>query len=142
MTTVPKPIPVPDESSEGFWTAAANHELAIQRCTVCDWFGYPPVVICHNCQSPTRSFRYEPVSGRGTIKTWTVMHNAFLPGFQGDLPYVVAEIELDEQKGLVLIMQLIGADPAELRIGLAAEVVFDNVADGVSVPHFALVGQA
>jgi len=141
MTTVPKPIPVADAASEGFWKAAADHVLAIQRCTECGWFSYPPVVICHGCLSPNRSFAYEPVSGRGTLKTWTVMHNAFLPGFQGDLPYVVAEIQLAEQEGLCLVMQLIGADPATLRIGLPAEVVFEDVADGVSVPHFALVDQ-
>jgi uncharacterized OB-fold protein len=141
MTTIPKPVPVPDADSEGFWKAAADHVLAIQRCTECGWFGYPPVVVCHGCLSPTRSFHFEKVSGQGTLKTWTVLHNAFLPGFQGDIPYVVAEIQLTEQEGLIMVVQLVGADPDSLRIGLPAEVIFDDVADGVSVPHFQLVEQ-
>src|SRR5437764_5884220 len=92
----PKPVPVPDEYSEGFWEAAAAHVLAIQRCQTCRFYSYPPVTLCQSCLSQDRAFRFEPVSGRATIRTWTVMRQAFLPGFQGDIPYVVAEVELEE----------------------------------------------
>lgn len=136
-----KPVPVPDEDSEGFWSAAAQHVLALRRCTECGFFGYPPTVICRSCLSTRRSFAYEPVSGRGQVVTWSVMHQAFLPGFRGDVPYVVVDVELVEQPGLRLVAQLIG--PAEgLAIGAPVEVVFDDVAPGVSVPHFALAGPA
>jgi len=132
----PKPVPVPDEYSQGFWDAAASHTLAIQRCQSCGFFSYPPVMLCPSCQSQDRDFRFEPVSGRGTIRTWTVMRQAFLPGFQGDVPYVVAEVELEEQAGLKMIGQLIDGMNAELTIGAPVEVVFADVAEGMSVPHF------
>ncbi|HZA77275.1 MAG TPA: OB-fold domain-containing protein [Acidimicrobiales bacterium] len=138
MAAVTKPIPAPDPESEEFWAAAASHVLAIQRCTNCGWYAYPPNIVCTNCLSPEPAFRHEPVSGRGRVKTWTVVHHAFLPGFAPDLPYVVAEVELEEQEGLRMIARLVDAEPGDLTLGAPVEVVFDDVAEGIAVPHFAL----
>ena len=135
-TSIPKPVPVPDAQSAGFWEAAANHVLAIQQCDQCGFLSHPPVDICRQCLSPDRSFRYEPVSGRATVKTWTVVRDAFLAGFAGDVPYVLAEAELDEHEGLRLVLFLVDGTESEMRVGMPVEVVFDDVADGVSVPHF------
>lgn len=131
-----KPIPVPDPLSEGFWSAAAAHVLAIQRCTACGWYAYPPNVMCGNCLAPEPSFHYEPVSGRGRVTTWTVVHQAFLPGFAADVPYVVAEVELEEQEGLRMVARVGGARPGDVATGLPVVVAFDDVAAGVAVPHF------
>ena len=138
----PKPVPVPDEGSRPFWEAAASHVLAIQCCDNCGWYSYPPVMICPNCLSYERSFRYQPVSGRGTVRTWTVMRDAFLPGFRPDVPYVVVSVELEEQAGLKIVGRLVDGPEAPLAIGAPVEVVFDDVADGVSVPEFTLAGRA
>jgi uncharacterized OB-fold protein len=135
-TSVPKPVPVPDPQSAGFWAAAANHVLAIQRCDQCGFYSHPPVDMCRRCLSPDRSFHYEPVSGRATVRTWTVVRDALLAGFAEDVPYVLAEAELDEQEGLRLVLFLVDGKESEMRVGLAVEVTFDDVATGVSVPHF------
>ncbi|MGH8996611.1 MAG: Zn-ribbon domain-containing OB-fold protein [Acidimicrobiales bacterium] len=127
---------MPDDRSAGFWEAAAEHVLAIQRCTRCGFYHHPPVDICHGCLSPERSFRYEPVSGRATVRTWTVVRDAFLAGFAPDVPYVLAEAELDEQAGLRLVLLLVDGDESGMRLGLPVEAVFDDVTPGVSVPHF------
>ena len=139
--TVSKPVPVPDERSKAFWEAAANHVLAIQRCTNCGFYSHPPVDICHNCLSSDRSFRFEPVSGRAIVRTWTIVRDAFLAGFAGDVPYVLAEAELDEQEGLRLVLLLVDGEESEMRIGRPVEVVFDDVAEGISVPHFRTSGR-
>jgi uncharacterized OB-fold protein len=131
-----KPIPVPDPQSEGFWSAAASHVLAIQRCADCGWYAYPPAVMCGNCLSPEPSFHYQRVSGRGRVTTWTVVHQAFLAGFAAEVPYVVADVELEEQVGLRMVARLAGARPGDVAIGLPVEVAFDDVAAGVAVPHF------
>jgi uncharacterized protein len=139
--TFVKPVPVPDEESEGFWRAAGEHVLAIRRCTECGYYAYPPTVICHSCLSTARSFAYEPVSGRGKVMTWSVMHQAFLPGFRDDVPYVVVDVELDEQPGLRLVGRLAG--PSEgLAIGAPVEVTFEDVGAGMAVPQFALADQS
>jgi uncharacterized OB-fold protein len=137
----PKPVPVPDDESRPFWEAAASHVLCIQRCENCGWYSYPPVMICPNCLSPGRAFRFVPVSGRGTVKTWTVMRDAFLPGFKDDVPYVVVDVTLEEQAGLDLVGRLVDGPDAPLRLGAAVEVVFEEPADGVAVPAFRLAAR-
>ena len=133
-----KPVPVPDSRSEGFWAAAVRHVLAIQQCAACGAHAYPPVDLCRHCLSSARSFRFEPASGRGRVKTWTVMRQAFLPGFAPDVPYIVAEVVLDDPDGVRMIGQIIGAAPDALSLGTPVHVVFDDVAPGVAVPQFAL----
>ncbi|HEX5265325.1 MAG TPA: OB-fold domain-containing protein [Acidimicrobiales bacterium] len=135
---VRKPLPVPDPLSEEFWRAAAAHVLAVQRCAACGWYAHPPDVICVNCLSPERAFRSEPVSGRGRVRSWTVMHDAFLPGFRPDVPYVVVDVELDEQAGLRMIGQLVDGTAERLRLDARVEAVFDDVAEGLAVPQFRL----
>jgi uncharacterized OB-fold protein len=137
----PKPVPVPDADSAEYWKAAADHVLALQRCTVCGWYAYPTTQVCKNCFSPTRSFRFEPVSGHATVKTWTVMRDAFLPGFRDDVPYVVVEAELAEQPGLTMVGRLQDEPDGRLRLGAPLAVVFEDMADDVAVPAFALAPQ-
>lgn len=134
-----KPVPVPDDLSEGFWRAAGSHVLAVQRCAACGWYAHPPDMVCVNCLSPERAFRFEEVSGRGRVRSWTVMHDAFLPGFKADVPYVVVDVELDEQPGLRMIGLLADGPGAPLSLGAPAEVVFEDVAEGIAVPQFRLV---
>ena len=131
-----KPLPVPDPLSEEFWREAASHVLAVQRCSACGWYAHPPDVICVNCLSRERSFRFEPVSGRGRIRSWTVMHDAFLPGFRPDVPYVVVDVELEEQAGLRMIGQLVEAGADGPSLDAPVEVVFDDVAEGMAIPQF------
>jgi uncharacterized OB-fold protein len=139
MTSDPlvvKPLPVTDEVSQDYWASAAAHVLSIQRCAACGTYQYPPSATCRACLSPEREFRYEPVSGRGHIKTWTVVHQAFLPAWRHDAPYVVAVVELAEQDGLYFPAYIVGAAAAEMTLGAAVEVEFEDLAEGVSVPHF------
>ncbi len=89
-----------------------------------------------SCRADPPAFSWQPVSGFGRVKTWTVMRTAFLPGFADDIPYVVADIELDEQPGLRMAARLRNVAAAEIRIGMPVQVAFDDVDDGVSIPYF------
>ena len=60
-----RPVPVPDESSAPYWEAAAEHVLAVARCSRCGTFALPPDVVCPHCGSTDPDFAFEPVSGRG-----------------------------------------------------------------------------
>jgi hypothetical protein len=70
------------------------------------------------------------------VTTWTIVHQAFLPAFAADVPYVVAEVELAEQEGLRMVARLVGARPGDLAVGTPVEVAFDDVAPGIAVPRF------
>ena len=134
-----KPVPVPDRVSDGFWTAAKAHVLAIQRCQYCSNFSHPPDVVCSKCQATEPSFTFEEVSGRGVIKTWTIVRDTFLPSFKAELPYIVVIVELEEQPGLRVLARLSDGADMPLALGARVQVGFDDVTVNVTLPHFKLV---
>ncbi len=131
-----RPIPIPDERSQGYWDAAADHVLAIARCSRCDTFVIPPDIVCSHCHSTEPDFHFVPVSGRGVVRSWTVMHQSFVPGFDDLVPFVLVDVELDEQDDLRTIGRLLDGPDAPLAIGARVMVAFEDIAPGVSVPAF------
>jgi hypothetical protein len=130
------PRPTVTRDSRGFWDACRRHELAIQRCADCGTFRHPPEPCCPRC----RSFAsvWAPVSGRGRVFSFTIVHRAFLPALDAYVPYVVIVGELDDAPGVRLVSNLVDARPEQAQIGLAVEVVWDEVEaeTGVVLPRF------
>lgn len=132
-----RPLPVPDESSAPYWEAAARHVLTVARCGECGTLALPPDVVCTACGSTTPTYEFTDMSGRGTVRSWTVVRQSFLPGF--DVPFVLIDVELVEQDDLRLIGRLLDGVDAPLRIGADVRVVFEDLADGIAVPAWELV---
>ena len=138
MTHPSRPVPVVNEQSAPFWRAAAEHVLAIARCSECAAFTHPPDVVCPHCGTTSPEFAFTAVSGEGTVRSWVVMHQSFLPGFRADLPFVLVDVELAEQPDLRLIGRLVDGVDARLAVGAAVRVTFEDLRPGLSVPAFAL----
>ncbi|MCK9894521.1 OB-fold domain-containing protein [Frankia sp. AgB32] len=136
--STPRPLPVPDEVSRPYWAAAARHTLVVARCSRCASFVLPPGQTCPHCHSVDPRFRFEPVSGTGTVRSWTVVRQAFLPGFGAEVPFVLVDVELTEQSELRMIGRLLDGPAAALRLGDRVTVAFEDVAPGVSIPAFTL----
>lgn len=134
-----RPLPVPDDQSAPFWKAAAEHVLTVARCMSCTAFTIPPDVVCPHCGFTDPAFTFTPVSGRGTIRSWTVVRQSFLPGFDAALPFVLADVELAEQAELRMIGRLVDGAGPHLRTGAPVGVVFEDIAPGVAVPAFEVV---
>ena len=137
MTTT-RPVPVPDDESQPFWDAAAEHVLTVAQCARCHALALPPEMVCPNCGSTDPAFAFTPVSGRGTVRSWTVVRQSFLPGFDDDLPFVLVDVELEEQAELRLIGRLLDGVDAPLHVGDSVEVAFEDLTPGVSLPAFVL----
>ena len=90
--------------------------------------------MCRFCQST--DLAGEPVSGRATLYSWTIAVQAFHPFWIDRLPYTIATVELVEQSGLMFASQIVGCDEASLRAGMPLEVVFEQIAPGLTVPFF------
>jgi uncharacterized protein len=136
MTTYEKPIPIPDELTEGFWRAAQQGVLAIQRCQECRFYVHYPRELCPRCLG--RSLAFQPVSGRGVVYSYTVMHAALIPGFGPDAPYLCAVVELGEQRGLRMLCNILNAGPDEVSIGDAVRVTFVAATGDIVLPQFLL----
>ena len=87
-----RPLPVADEVSAPYWAAAARHELHLARCAACEAFAVPPAPVCPHCHSTTPHYRFERVTGRGEVRSWTVVRRSFLLGFNELLPFVLVEL--------------------------------------------------
>jgi uncharacterized OB-fold protein len=68
-----------------------------------------------------------------------VIRSAFLPGFAADVPYVVAAVELEAQEGLQMVARLRDGPDAPLSAGAPVDTVFEDIAEGISIPMFRLV---
>jgi uncharacterized OB-fold protein len=134
-----KPVPEPDALSAPFWKSVRKHVLSIQRCAHCGRFEHPPVGVCQGCRSPDPRFEFTPVSGRGTLMSWTIMRDSFIPSFRGDIPFAIGLIELREQKGVRLIARLLDGATASYRVGAEVEVAFEDITPEASLPQFRLV---
>ncbi|MEZ0362715.1 Zn-ribbon domain-containing OB-fold protein [Mycobacterium sp. pUA109] len=131
-----RPLPVPDDTSAPYWAAAAQHQLTIARCARCAMFTVPPEVVCPHCGTTDPDFTFTAVGGRGVVRSWTVVRQSFLPGF--DVPFVLVDVELADQAELRLIGRLLDGVGAGLRVGAPVCARFEDLAPGVAVPAFEL----
>jgi len=117
-----------------FWEGAAAGELRIPRCTACGRFVWYPAATCPGCGGGEHA--WTRVSGRGRLFTWVTVHRAFLPGFDGRVPYVTALVELEEDPRVRLACFLRDVPASGPHIGMPVEVVFERVTDRVTIPAF------
>jgi hypothetical protein len=76
--------------------------------------------------------RPTPVSGRGTVRTFTINYQSWVPGLIE--PFVFAAVELPEQSELYVFSNIL-ASPESVRSSLAVTVCFENL-DDVWLPQF------
>jgi uncharacterized OB-fold protein len=110
------------ERTAPFWRGGAVGELRIQRCQDCQWWLHPPLPMCPRCHG--RELAPEAVAGTGTVYSFTVNRYQWTPALEP--PYVIAEVELDEQPGLRLLTSVVGCD--EVTIGMPVRVRFEPAA--------------
>ena len=127
-------LPRPTPESQPFWDGCARHELVIQRCDSCRRFWFPPSNRCQHCWST--EFTWRPVTGRARLYSFTVFHRAYAAELADQLPYVVGVVELEE--GPRLITNVVGCEPADVRVDMPVEVVFDDISDEITLHAFRL----
>jgi uncharacterized OB-fold protein len=117
-----KPVPFAQPVSRPFWEGTQAGELRLQHCGSCGKHVFYPRPRCPSCGGD--ALTWQRVSGRARLHSYVINHMP-MPGFAGDLPYVIAIVELEE--GPRMMSNLIGvpADPAHLTLDMPLEVVFE-----------------
>jgi hypothetical protein len=77
-----------------FWEAAFEGRLIIQSCEECGKAVFYPRPICPHCWSDRLVWR--EASGRGRIKSFSIVSKPGHPGWLPAAPYVVGLVELEE----------------------------------------------
>lgn len=118
----PLPPPKVTPENEHFWTGGSRGELVFLHCAACDLYLHPPAPRCPRCLS--RQVAPRAVSGRATVHSFTVNHQAWFPDLP--VPYVIAEVAISEQPSLRLTTNVVGCPPEEVRIGMPVVVEFER----------------
>lgn len=91
--------PIRDE----FRTGLVRGKLLVQKCIHCGRLNMYPRHACPFCQS--LSLGWHNSAGDGVLHSFTVLRAGAPEGFEGDLPYALGVIKLDE--GVQLLARLI-----------------------------------
>lgn len=130
-----KPLPVPDPDSAPFWDGCRDGRLLLQRCSACQAWRFPPERYCPHCQSAESA--WVEASGRGRVYSWIVVHHPVPRDlYAGEVPYVVALIDLEE--GARIASNIAGCAPEDVVADMPVEVSFEAVTDEITLPKFQL----
>jgi hypothetical protein len=117
---------------EPMWASVAERRMALQRCTGCGSFRYPPGPVCPDCLS--MEYEWRPLAGRGTILSWVVFHRQYLDDYKP--PYNAVAVQLEE--GPILMSNLIGREPEGSWIGKRVELCYEPGSGGSLLPKVRL----
>jgi len=132
MSDMTFPRPRITDVDRPFWDSTAEHEFRVQECDDCRTVRWPPSPLCPECWSEAAT--WIELSGYGTINTWAVYHDRVHEAFVDDVPYVVAEVELD--RDIRYLTNMVGCDTDDLYRGMPVSVVYDEVAPDLTLPKF------
>jgi len=128
------PSPAANAETAGWWEACAEHRLVVQRCIACGTTRHPPGPVCPSCRS--LDWRWQELPGTGTVYTFTVVRQAFLPALADTVPYVVAAVEPDGAGGQRMVSNIVDIDPEDVEVRMAVEVVWEDMSPELALPRF------
>lgn len=117
-----KPMPVVTPATRPYWEGTLVGELRLQQCNPCDAHVFYPRPSCPHCGST--DLAWKRASGRGKLFSYVISHLA-APGWEGETPYVIAVVQLDE--GPRMMANLLGVEPCpdQLPLDMPLEVCFE-----------------
>ena len=127
------PPVVDDPETAGFFAAAAERRLVVQRCARCGHRQQPPRPRCTRCRGV--ELAWSDVRGTGRVHSWTVVEHQVHPSFPA--PYTIVLVDVVPEEGADTIRYL-GYLPGrpDVAVGDPLRVVFDEIADGVALPNW------
>ena len=130
--TYSKPLPQVHEVNRPFWEATRRRELHLQHCRDCSHVWYPAGTNCPKCLST--NFEWSAISGRGTVWSFIVYHHCWHRGFEKDIPYNVAMIQLEG--GPIVISNIVDVQNDSIKVGMPVNVVFEPATEQVTLFKF------
>jgi len=126
-------LPLVDSETEPFWQAAKEGRFLIMHCRACDRPYFYPRRYCPRCWSDETEWR--EASGRGTVYTYSIVHQNPAPPFSDWCPYAVMIVDLDE--GVRVMANWDRSVPLDgLGVGVPVEVTFEAITEEISLPRF------
>ena len=122
------------DETRAFWEGTLREELLVQACNVCGNIQLPGGPCCASCWSQDLIWR--KANGRGNVYSFTIVRHPFHPNFADKVPYVVADVHLEE--GPVITSNVADVDPEQVHIGMPVHVWFDEQIEDAFHVHLRL----
>jgi uncharacterized OB-fold protein len=116
---------------EQFYKFLAQRKLMAGKCIRCGKIHLPPRPLCDNCFS--QQFEWIPVSGKGKLVTYTVIHIA-PQQFQALAPYAVGIVQLENGAKIPGMITAVPHD--QLRIGMDLTIDFGTCSTTQAWPQW------
>ena len=94
LASLSVPGPTSNALTAPFWQSAEAGRLTIQQCGSCDKWVFYPRAICPHCWAD--ALEWQMASGKGRLKSFSVIWKPGHPGWIAATPYVVGLVELAE----------------------------------------------
>ena len=120
---------VDDPVMRPFWDGCREGRLMQQRDRLTGDTVWPPKPLYW--KDGTR-LEWSEASGRGTVYTYVVAHEPFLPALMDLLPHVMVVVELAE--GARIVGHMVHCTPEEMSFGMPVQVVYKRLTDRVTLP--------
>ena len=120
----PRPVPIPNNITQSFWDAAKEKKFLLQYDPEVDKYLFYPRG--SSMFTGKRNLEWREVSGNGSLYSYT---ETVIParGFEGDEPYLIGLVELDE--GVRLMSLLHGVTADDVKIGMRVRMCWDKIDD-------------
>lgn len=136
MSELPAPDPVVQDDARPFWDATAEHRLVVPRCTSCSTTIWYPRGFCPACGS--LDVEWIELAGTGHVYSFSIPRKG--QGlYRKVAPYVLAYVELDlpdGRPGPRIITNIVGCDPADVRVDQRVEATYDDTESGHALVRF------
>ncbi|MFI2837382.1 Zn-ribbon domain-containing OB-fold protein [Mycolicibacterium sp. PDY-3] len=123
-----RPLPLPTPTSAPYWDGLRRHEVWVQYSPSSDAYVFYPRTLAPGTLADDLQWRQ--ISGDATLVSFAVAQRPVAPQFADAVPHLLGVVQWTE--GPRLATEIVGVDPARLRIGMAMTPVFTEP-DGADI---------
>jgi|SRR5699024_3925513 len=134
-----KPIPLKNEDNKTYWDAADNHKLMLQKCNVCEAYAHPPGPTCANCGSDDISWEDFGSEVTAVIYSYIITYRPFLPGFQDDLPTIIALGKLDKVPEVKIMCNVRNCSDKDIKIDMPIKMIWEDINEERALPQWSAI---
>ena len=116
-----RPAPTPTNITQPFWDGINQHKFLLQYDPEADKYQFYPRAI--SVHTGKQNLEWREVSGKGILYSYTQTHIA-ARGFEGEEPYLIAAVELEE--GVRLMSLLHNCPVNDIEIGMPVRLCWDT----------------
>jgi len=123
------PLPdVDDPVMAPFWAGCRDNKLILQRDRQTGEVHWPP----KPAYWKGGRLEYFEASGRGTVYTYVVGYEPFLPAFHDLLPHIMVVVQLDER--VRIVGHMVNCSVPAMRFDLPVSIAYKTLTERVTLP--------